>query len=390
MNTGKWYADAFNSSSDEPLDAQKKDLNTNPTIQMGLVQPLDECDYIPGGYGPFGECPSNPIPVNSPIGECVYLSRLRSKSGVGFMWHRISSVKSDVYPHPIDIYELVAIDASEWRTLYFGMYHPRRSVMAPFGLTLLPWSQMNDMEHVMCKIGFPGHNQKVENFPMGLPDVIARSDRLNQITPGLGKRMAQTVQKFLDTHPGQWQKSKQTPLVQQVDSGKDTTSSDQSSRSDSRTMHPNANWLTKMIRSHKKLSIALFVIGSVILFNLFPGCNKQISGTFSYGKEPERMSIRWNWRTTDARRNAGGVDSTMCVAKGRITNHSKSKNLHFSNVTLFLMDRDNAELTNEEYSDPDDIAPGESKEFTMKFFVPSGLIKDVSELREGATFHFSN
>ena len=37
----------------------------------------EDCDIIPGSYGRFGHDRTNPIPVNGPSGEFVYLSRLR-------------------------------------------------------------------------------------------------------------------------------------------------------------------------------------------------------------------------------------------------------------------------------------------------------------------------
>jgi len=192
------------SSDDEPLDKQAEAFNASPMVKMGMMKPLPDCDQFPDAIGPFGECVTNPIPVNGHDGTFAYLSRLRSRSGVGFMWHRLGSEETTPYPKPVDIYELVAIDASEWRKLYFGIYHRRRSTMTPAGLTLLPWSQMKDIERVMAKIGFPGHNQKVENFPFGLPAIIEQSERLNQIMPDLGHTMAKTVQKWLSDKEGKW------------------------------------------------------------------------------------------------------------------------------------------------------------------------------------------
>jgi len=192
------------STDDEPLSKQVDDFNANPLVKMGIMKALPDCDCYPDATGSFGVSPTNPIPVNGHNGTFVYLSRLRSKSGVGFMWHRLGSEETPPYPKPIDVYELVAIDASEWRKLYFGIYHHRRSTMAPDGLTLLPWSQMKDIERVMAKTGFPGHNQKVENFPFGLPAIIEKSEMLNKIMPDLGKTMAKTAQKWINENKGKW------------------------------------------------------------------------------------------------------------------------------------------------------------------------------------------
>lgn len=191
-------------ADDEPVEQQESEFNRSPLMKMGLICPLPGCEEIEGASGPFGECPSNPIPVNGQIGEVTYLSRLRSKSGVGFMWHRIGTEETSVYPHPIDVYEMVAIDASEWQKLYFAMYHRHRTRKVPSGLSLLAWSRMKDIEQIMSKTGFPGHIQKVDNFPFGLPAVVVENPMLNQIAPNLGRTMAKAAQKWIDEHRGKW------------------------------------------------------------------------------------------------------------------------------------------------------------------------------------------
>src|SRR4030042_2202380 len=109
------------------------------------------CDEIPGAHGPFGMVASNPIPVNGITGEMVYLNRLRSKNGLGFMFHRIGSLKSSVTASLVDRYELVAMDASEWHDLYFCPYFPRRSKKVPHGLSLSPWGSLDDSIRLLSK-----------------------------------------------------------------------------------------------------------------------------------------------------------------------------------------------------------------------------------------------
>ena len=49
----------------------------------------EDCDIIPGSYGRFGHDRTNPIPVNGPSGEFVYLSRLRlRRTGSMVFFHK--------------------------------------------------------------------------------------------------------------------------------------------------------------------------------------------------------------------------------------------------------------------------------------------------------------
>ena len=171
---------AFCISNDELLIFQVIDFDSFRQSKGGLVKALPDCEEIQGASGPFGECETNPIPVNGQIGANVYLSNLRSRTGVCFFWHCLGSAQSSIYPYPIDVYELVAADATEWRKLYFGMYHRRRSQKVPEGLSLTPWKMKNstpkasELLHTLLKAGQNGRNQFVENFPVGLSAAAGR------------------------------------------------------------------------------------------------------------------------------------------------------------------------------------------------------------------------
>ena len=83
-------------------------------------------DEINGGEGPFGKNPCNPIPVNGPLGEITYLSRLLTKSeGQPLFFHRLGSRQN------IDVYEVVSWDGSVWDILYFDYYHKGKTRKAP-------------------------------------------------------------------------------------------------------------------------------------------------------------------------------------------------------------------------------------------------------------------
>ena len=107
----------------------------------------------------FGWKEENPIPVNGPLGERTYLSRLRTQDGVPFFFHRVGSTGGT-----IDVYEIASFDNTFSGELFLDMYHPNRCKAAPKGLLL-----SDDVSP------FTGDTLRVDNFPVGL---IAAIDRL--------------------------------------------------------------------------------------------------------------------------------------------------------------------------------------------------------------------
>ena len=126
-----------------------------------------DCDEMPGAIGPFGKTMTNPIPVNGPIGELKYLSRLRMEEHP-IMYHRLTSSRyglSDI--EAVDIYELCDITGKNWDILYLHMYHPRRSTTIPDGY------QLADYHPVFTKLGYGlGVANFVGHFPYYLNDVL--------------------------------------------------------------------------------------------------------------------------------------------------------------------------------------------------------------------------
>ncbi|HUS96919.1 MAG TPA: hypothetical protein VMX97_09295 [Hyphomicrobiaceae bacterium] len=94
------------------------------------------CDTVPGARGEFGHTSDNPIPVNGPLGEVLYLSHLRTAKGVPLLFHRMGSAAAllgglDIY---VDIYEVLPMEkGARSELLFFSMYHPRKSHLAPNG-----------------------------------------------------------------------------------------------------------------------------------------------------------------------------------------------------------------------------------------------------------------
>ena len=84
-----------------------------------------------------------------------YLSKLRGNTGNALMFHRIGSISSSVVDNPVDYYEVVCMDDTQWNQLYFDCYHLRRSNFCPPGYTLMPFNKSLGMD-----------------IPYGLPDAI--------------------------------------------------------------------------------------------------------------------------------------------------------------------------------------------------------------------------
>ncbi|MEA5416292.1 hypothetical protein [Synechococcus sp. BA-132 BA5] len=78
----------------------------------------------------YGLDPRDPIRVNGPLGELVYISRLTSERGTGFIGHRLGSIKG------LDVFEVVSTDFKDWLILWFDMYWSTKDPHAPAGLRL--------------------------------------------------------------------------------------------------------------------------------------------------------------------------------------------------------------------------------------------------------------
>lgn len=106
--------------------------------QLSIIHPemkkiIDQCpayDRDPNGRGAFGFCETNPIPVNGPVGEMAYLSRLETNSGERILFHRIGAINK------VDVYEAVTFSGSEWFIFYLDFYHPKRSRALPDGFRI--------------------------------------------------------------------------------------------------------------------------------------------------------------------------------------------------------------------------------------------------------------
>jgi hypothetical protein len=151
----------------EAVELQRKDIMAYPEPLRTWILNGEDCDQVPGANGEFGSL-TNPIPVNGSIGEIKYLGKLRGPTGAALFFHRIKSTNSPVCQHPVDVYEAVCMDGTQWQTLHFDMYHPRRSNLTPPGYSLMTYDKR-------LKFDIPiayGVDFLVKDFPYGLLDSL--------------------------------------------------------------------------------------------------------------------------------------------------------------------------------------------------------------------------
>ena len=122
----------------------------------------EDCDQVSGAYGRFGHDVTNPIPVNGPSGEFVYLSRLRlRRTGSMVFFHNVGQIGR------IHVFELTNVSGHFADRLYVDMYHPRCSRLYPEGYTL-------EREAVFPR----GVTTAVADFPNGLYKAIKKEAKL--------------------------------------------------------------------------------------------------------------------------------------------------------------------------------------------------------------------
>jgi len=137
------------------------DKEQNATLPEYCRAPIAEgldCDQLPDASGEFGLTPTNPIPTNGPLGEVLYLSRLRTKGGSPIMFHRLWS--EDGTLTPVDVFEVLSLDGLVREKLFLSMYHPRKSKKVPRGYSYAPNIDTRNFTYGVTHI--------VENFPQKL------------------------------------------------------------------------------------------------------------------------------------------------------------------------------------------------------------------------------
>lgn len=161
----KEYDDAYMLLNNE--EAQNKKL---PAAIADRVLQGEDCEVITGGTGDFGRTESNPIPCNGPLGEWIYLSRLRLRStGDCLYFHRLKRLASG-----IDLFELVSTSGQFTDYLYLDMYHPHKSHCSPKG-----YIQQVELIHPRGILDYS------PEFPKGLyPLIVKESKKLLGVKAG--------------------------------------------------------------------------------------------------------------------------------------------------------------------------------------------------------------
>ena len=137
------------------------------------IEAGEDADELSDGKGSFGRTVTNPIPVNGPAGELIYLASLQASDGSFVMGHRLGSIGR------VDVYETVSATGEHWGLLYFSLYHPRRSRKAPEGYSLLP--KLSTLE-------LTATNDRLDDFPGGMTEAVRRAAK------GIGLPTASTAQ----------------------------------------------------------------------------------------------------------------------------------------------------------------------------------------------------
>ena len=130
------------------LDDEAFQLELVHPAMKAMLESAPAYDKDPNGTGPFGFTETNPIPVNGPIGQLAYLSRLETQSGQRILFHRLGAIGT------VDVFEAVSFNGAEWFILFVDLYHPRRSRLAPDGFRFT-----KDVAQ------FSGFHKFCDNFP---------------------------------------------------------------------------------------------------------------------------------------------------------------------------------------------------------------------------------
>jgi hypothetical protein len=171
-------------------DEEIQNGNLDDSLQSILKQ--NECNraYSPG----YGFSPSDPIRVNGPLGEQLYIAMLRGLDGQAVIGHRLGSLNQ------LDIFEVATSDFTQWAVLVFDMYYLSKDTVAPAGFIIDPsgirtlTATNRFMAHFPCnfyselidavseQIGFPLVNTLLSDIQSdGIARPEAHQELMNQI-----------------------------------------------------------------------------------------------------------------------------------------------------------------------------------------------------------------
>ncbi len=137
------------------LNDEAAQNNALPEDFQRTLAESPSCDRTPNAFGEFGRTPTNPIPVNGPVGELIYLSRLETSDGVPIAFHRLGALDE------VDVFEVVSEDGRHWDVLYLSLYFPPKSKHVPSG-----YRTMTDEARRSALIR--GTTLRIDGFPKGI------------------------------------------------------------------------------------------------------------------------------------------------------------------------------------------------------------------------------
>lgn len=103
---------------------------------IGNMEGGSTTDVIPGAYGEYGLCETNPIPVRGIPNNETYLRKLSLISGEEITWRRLGSTSAPNISGPIDIYEITTKNGVEICDIYISPYQNTISNKAPRGFII--------------------------------------------------------------------------------------------------------------------------------------------------------------------------------------------------------------------------------------------------------------
>lgn len=103
---------------------------------IGNIKDGCTTDVIPGAFGEYGLCKTNPIPVKGIVANEIYLRQLELESGECIKWHRIGSTISDNINGCIDMYHISSVSNVDICVLYISPYQSTISRTAPKGFRI--------------------------------------------------------------------------------------------------------------------------------------------------------------------------------------------------------------------------------------------------------------
>jgi hypothetical protein len=130
------------------LEDEKFQLELMHPELKKMLESAPAYDRLPNSGGFLGWTVKDPVPVNGPIGELAYLSKLQTESGQRILFHRLGAIGT------VDVFEAVTFDGAEWFLLFLDPYHSRRSRFAVDGFRFTQELSL-----------FSGFHRYCENFP---------------------------------------------------------------------------------------------------------------------------------------------------------------------------------------------------------------------------------